>query len=340
MLQKNKLITGGVVALIIAVTGGVIFHNLKTNTPSNKMSNETVQVGGAAMFRNKDIVSNVVNAPNLSTLVAAVKAADLVTTLQSAGPFTVFGPDNNAFAKLPAGTVENLVKPENITTLQSILKYHVISGKYLTTDLKDGQLLKSVQGQDLRVTKSNGVIMINGSKVLTSDVLQSNGVAHVVDTVLLPEADTTDVGGAAMFRNKDIVSNVVNAPNLSTLVAAVKAADLVTTLQSAGPFTVFGPDNNAFAKLPAGTVENLVKPENITTLQSILKYHVISGKYSMENLIDGQILMTVNGSKITIKKLDGKIILIDAKGNMSTILTPNVYQSNGVAHVIDSVLMP
>ena len=348
MSQNNKLIAGGAIALVVAIIGGVIFHNMKgmdnnmTMTSEEKMKKEkeTVSVGGAMMYKDKDIVSNVVNAPNLTTLVTAVKAASLVETLQSAGPFTVFGPDNAAFAKLPAGTVETLLKPESKDTLANILKLHVVSGKFLSTDLKDGQMLKSVTGQDLRVSKSNGTVMINNAKISTADVLQSNGVAHVIDTVLLPEAETTQVGGAAMFRNKDIVSNVVNAPNLTTLIAAVKAADLVTTLQSAGPFTVFGPDNDAFAKLPAGTVDTLVKPENIATLKGILTYHVISGKFNTDSLMDGQVLTTVNGAKLTVSKSADKIMLKDTKGGMATIKTPNVYQSNGVAHVIDTVLMP
>ena len=353
--NKNKqavYLISGIATLVIIIFGvGYLMNSTKNDMANNskssmtveekmKKDSETVSVGGAMMYKNKDIVSNVVNAPNLTTLVTAVKAADLVTTLQSAGPFTVFGPDNDAFGKLPTGTVETLVKPENKATLQGILKYHVVSGKFMTADLKDGQILKSVQGQELKVSKSGSMVMINNAKISTADVVQSNGVAHVVDTVLLPEAETTTVGGAAMLRTKDIVSNVVNAPNLTTLVAAVKAADLVTTLQSAGPFTVFGPDNDAFGKLPAGTVETLVKPENKATLQGILKYHVVSGKFMTADLKDGQILTTVQGEKITVKKSGDKTMLMDAKRGMSNIITPDVYQSNGVAHIIDTVLMP
>ncbi len=357
MSEKNNkgLIIAGVVATLVIVVFGVIAFQNSTKKPEEKKSdsnssmsaedkmkkdNETVMVGGAMMYKNKDLISNVVNAPNLKTLVTAVKAADLVATLQTAGPFTVFGPDDSAFSKLPAGTVETLVKPENKTTLQNILKYHVVPGKYLSSDLKDGQMLKSVQGQDLKVTKSGSTVMINNAKVSTADVLQSNGVAHVIDTVLMPEADSTTVGGVAMMRAKNIVENVVNAPNLTTLVAAVKAGGLGDLLQTAGPFTVFGPDNNAFTKLPAGTIETLVKPENLATLQNILKYHVVSGKYSMADLKDGQMLITAQGEKLTIKKTADKTMIMDAKGGISTILTPDVYQSNGVAHVIDSVLMP
>lgn len=149
----------------------------------------------------------------------------------------------------------------------------------------------------------------------------------------------TRVWGAKMFSNKDIVSNVVNAPNLTTLVTAVKAAWLVATLQSEGPFTVFGPDNSAFAKLPSDTVATLLKPENKATLANILTYHVVSGRLTTNDLKDGQELATVQGGKLIVKKTNDKITLTDEKGNIATILTPNVLQKNGVAHVIDTVLM-
>jgi uncharacterized surface protein with fasciclin (FAS1) repeats len=166
------------------MNGGMMLKTSDSMMMNN--SEATVMVGGAAMYPSKDIVSNVSNASNLTTLVAAVKAADLVTTLQGPGPFTVFGPDNNAFAKLPAGTVETLVKPENKSKLTSILTYHVVPGIYKTSDLKDGQTLKTVNGQDLKVTVKDGKTMINGVMIETPDVLQSNGVAHVIDTVLIP----------------------------------------------------------------------------------------------------------------------------------------------------------
>lgn len=264
------------------------------------MAEKTVMVGGSAMYPSKDIVSNVVNASNLTTLVAAVKAADLVSTLQSEGPFTVFGPDNAAFDKLPEGTVATLVEPENKDMLVKILTYHVIAGKYDSSKLYDGQALTSVEGGKIRVQKTNGKIILTDEKggmstVVTADVFQKNGVAHVVDTVLMPaeEEKTVMVGGAAMYPSKDIVSNVVNANNLTTLVAAVQAAGLVATLQGDGPFTVFGPDNNAFAKLPAGTVDMLVKPENKAMLTKILTYHVVAGTYDSSDLFNGQTLTTV-----------------------------------------------
>ena len=147
-----------------------------------------VMVGGAMMLSSRDIVDNAVLANNVTTVVAAVKAAGLVDTLKSAGPFTVFAPTNDAFAKLPAGTVESLLTPEKKYDLSSILTYHVVAGRYKASDLYDGLKLKTVNGKDLMFTKDmNGNIMINGtSKILVRDVISTNGVTFAIDTVLLP----------------------------------------------------------------------------------------------------------------------------------------------------------
>ena len=156
-----------------------------------------------------------------------------------------------------------------------------------------------------------------------------------------------DVGGAPMYPNKTIVENAVNSPIHKTLVAAVKAAGLVDTLNGPGPFTVFAPTDDAFGKLPAGTVDNLIKPENKDTLVQILTYHVVPGKISSKQMMkmikkDGgkATLKTVQGEDLTATVSDGKIMLTDAKGGMATITTADVYQSNGVIDVIDAVLMP
>ena len=155
------------------------------------------------------------------------------------------------------------------------------------------------------------------------------------------------VGGAAMYPSKTIVENAVNSPIHTTLVAAVKAAGLVDTLNSPGPFTVFAPTNDAFAKLPAGTVDTLVKPENKATLTKILTYHVVPGKLSAKDIAAGietgggkYEMTTVEGGKLTATMSGKKIMLTDEKGGMATVTTGNVFQSNGVIHVIDTVLMP
>ncbi len=155
------------------------------------------------------------------------------------------------------------------------------------------------------------------------------------------------VGGAEMYANKNIVQNAMNSKDHTTLVAAVKAADLVATLQGKGPFTVFAPTNEAFAKLPAGTVETLVKPENKKKLSGILTYHVVSGQVTAEQLVEkikagsGKAeLKTVNGETLTAKMDGDSVELTDAKGGMSKVTIADVMQSNGVIHVVDTVLMP
>lgn len=158
---------------------------------------------------------------------------------------------------------------------------------------------------------------------------------------------TVEVGGAPMYPSKNIVENAVNSKDHTTLVAAVKAAGLVETLQGAGPFTVFAPTNAAFDMLPKGTVETLVKPENKATLTSILTYHVVAGKLGTKELNewikkgDGMAeLTTVSGGKLWVMKKDGKYMLKDEKGGMASISIENVFQSNGVIHVIDHVVLP
>jgi uncharacterized surface protein with fasciclin (FAS1) repeats len=156
-----------------------------------------------------------------------------------------------------------------------------------------------------------------------------------------------DVGGAAMYPAKNIVQNAVNSQDHTTLVAAVKAAGLVDTLEGPGPFTVFAPVNAAFDKLPAGTVDTLLKPENKEQLVKVLTYHVVAGRVSSKELIamikkgHGKAeLKTVEGGTLTASLNDGKVILTDEKGGMSTVTIADVYQSNGVIHVVDSVLLP
>lgn len=146
-----------------------------------------VVVGNAVMVRQRDIVDNAVRADNVTTVVAAVKAAGLVSTLKGEGPFTVFAPNNMAFEKLPKGTVEMLLMPENKAKLVDILTYHVVAGKYKMNDLKDGLSLTTVEGKKLMFTNVDGKLMINGSAMIeTSNVMSSNGITHVIDSVLMP----------------------------------------------------------------------------------------------------------------------------------------------------------
>lgn len=189
MNTRTKFVALGMVALSFAFSG---------NVAAQKMKEKTVMVGGAPMYPSKNIVENAVNSKDHTTLVAAVKAAGLVETLQSKGPFTVFAPTDAAFAKLPAGTVENLVKPENKEMLTKILTYHVLPGKYSSKQVLEAvkagngkAMMKTVEGEQLTFwTKGNDLYVTDAkgskAKITIADVNQSNGVIHVIDTVLLP----------------------------------------------------------------------------------------------------------------------------------------------------------
>ncbi len=167
------------------------------------------------------------------------------------------------------------------------------------------------------------------------------------DDMKMSNDKTVTVGGAPMYPSKNIIENAVNSKDHTTLVAAVKAAGLVETLEGAGPFTVFAPTNEAFDMLPKGTVETLLKPENKATLTKILTYHVVAGKLDakalMEKIKAGNgkaALQTVAGGKLWVSMKGPKIILTDEKGGMAVVTIKNVYQSNGVIHVVDHVVLP
>ena len=181
----------------------------------------------------------------------------------------------------------------------------------------------------------------------TIKLLLSMIAVAAIGTSAMAQEKSVMVGGAPMYPSKNIIENAVNSKDHTTLVTAVKAAGLVETLSGPGPFTVFAPTNKAFGKLPAGTVETLVKPENKATLSGILTYHVVAGKVSAADLVKKikagggkAMLTTVAGGNLTATLKGKKVMLTDAKGGMSTVTIADVNQSNGVIHVIDTVLMP
>jgi uncharacterized surface protein with fasciclin (FAS1) repeats len=280
----------------------------------------------------KDIVSTAIGAGSFETLVAAVKAAGLVETLQGDGPFTVFAPSDEAFAKLPAGTVENLLKPENKKQLIAILTYHVVPGKVMAAEAVKLTSAGTVNGQKLALSASDAGLSVDTAKVVSADIGCSNGVIHVIDSVILPKAE--EATAAAKEADKDIVATAIAAGSFKTLVAAVQAAELVDVLQQKGPYTVFAPTDEAFAKLPAGTVEELLKPENREELQAVLTYHVVPGKVLAADVLKLSDAATVNGTSLRISTDDDSVKVNEAK-----VLKTDIQCSNGVIHVIDSVLL-
>jgi uncharacterized surface protein with fasciclin (FAS1) repeats len=252
-----------------------------------------------------------------------VKAAGLVETLNGKGPFTVFAPTDAAFAKLPAGTLEMLLKPENKAKLAAILTYHVVPGSVKAADVVKLKYAGTVNGQRIDIKVDGAKVTVDGAAVTATDIACSNGVIHVIDSVILPVDGT-------------VVDVAVKNGSFNTLVAAIKAAGLVETLSGKGPFTILAPTDEAFAKLPPGTLEMLLKPENKKQLVDILTYHVVPGvaAYS-DSVAKMSEVPTVLGSPVAVKVVDGKVML-----NGATVVAADVEASNGVIHVIDAVLLP
>lgn len=270
----------------------------------------------------KSIVDTAVSAGNFNTLVTAVKAGGLVGALSGHDQLTVFAPTDEAFAKLDPALLQTLLKPENKGLLQTVLKYHVVAGRVNASTAYGLNEAKSLAGQRLNLNLRGDSPKINDSTIIATDIECTNGVIHVIDEVLIPSLDTIPVVAT-------------KAGTFNTLLAAAKAAGLADVLGSAGPFTVFAPSDDAFAKLPAGTVETLLQPENKQKLVDILKYHVIAGRvYDNDAVKAGQASTLLNRSVNIRFTAEGIMV------NKSKVIAKNVAASNGVIHVIDNVLLP
>ncbi len=266
-----------------------------------------------------DIVDTAVAAGQFETLVAAVQAAGLVDTLKGDGPFTVFAPTDAAFGKLPSGTVQSLLRPENRDTLTQILTYHVVPGKLMARDVVRMSGAVTVAGQKIDFATGEGVT-VDGANVVSADIETSNGVIHVIDSVIMPSSDS-------------IVDVAASAGTFNTLLAAAEAAGLASTLAEGGPFTVFAPTDEAFAKLPAGTVESLL--QNPQQLAEILKYHVVEGRAYAADAAKAGRVETLQGGEVVFSIDNGRLTVDGAN-----IVATDIDANNGVVHVIDTVILP
>ena len=256
-----------------------------------------------------------VSAGSFKTLVTAIKAAGLVDTLKGDGPFTVFAPTDEAFAKLPSGTLNDLLN--NKEQLKAVLLYHVVPGKVMAADVVKLSSAKTALGQELNIKSCSGV-HVNEATVVQADVKASNGVIHVIDSVLLPENDVIEVARAA--------------GSFKTLLTALEAADLTEALRGNGPFTVFAPTDEAFGDLPKGTVESLLN--DIPKLKSILTYHVVPGKAMVADVVQMDWAKTLQGQSVKVSTTGG------VKVDNARVLQTDILASNGVIHVIDTVILP
>jgi uncharacterized surface protein with fasciclin (FAS1) repeats len=269
----------------------------------------------------KNIVETALAAGDFGTLATALKAAGLVDALQGEGPFTVFAPTDAAFARIPKAQLAELLKPENKDTLSGILTYHVVPGRVMAADVMSIDSATALNGQRFDVRANDAGVTVAGCKVVKTDIQCTNGVIHVIDAVMMPAT-------------KDIVGTAVEAGSFKTLAAALKAAGLVEALQGEGPFTVFAPTDAAFAALPEGTVEMLLKPENKDKLVAILKYHVVKGRVFSDQLESGDV-KTLQGSPVAVELGRDTV-----KVGGATVKSADVQATNGVIHVIDKVLLP
>jgi transforming growth factor-beta-induced protein len=255
-----------------------------------------------------------------TTLVAALQAADLVETLSGDGPFTVFAPTDDAFAKLPAGTVDALLA--DIPALTDILLYHVVPGELLADDVVLLDKAETLLGENIMIKVQDGNVFINDSLVVITDIVADNGVIHVVDTVLQTPGKLGTLFDVAMADGR-----------FTTLVAAVQEAGLVEDVSGEGPFTVFAPTDDALAKLPAGTFDALLA--DIPTLIDILLYHAVPGEVLAEQVVTLNSAKTFNGKFLEIKVIDGNVFIND-----SQVIATDIMADNGVIHAIDTVLVP
>lgn len=269
-----------------------------------------------------DIVDTAVKAGKFNTLVAAVKAAGLVDTLKGKGPFTVFAPTDEAFGAIPKEALGGLLKPEAKGTLTGILTYHVVAGNVSANTAYGLNSATTVNGQRLNISRKGGRLVINDATVVITDIKCDNGTIHVIDKVLMPATD--GLPGVA-----------TKAGTFNTLLAAAKAAGLVDALAGKGPLTVFAPTDDAFRKLPEGTVASLLKPENKGQLAAILKYHVVSGRVFSDTAVAAGTAKTLQGQAISVRVTGDGIKINDSK-----VVAADIQATNGVIHVIDSVLMP
>ena len=327
----------GALLLIGAITMVLVACSSDEETTTDVVATTSPMPTQQPMEVTKTIVDIAVEDGRFETLVAALQAADLVSTLSGEGPFTVFAPTDDAFAALPDGVVAGLL--EDIPSLTEVLTYHVVSGTVLAETVVGLTSAATLQGEQVTIEVIDGSVKIDGATVVITDIIGSNGVIHVIDSVILPTEIAASLSSPEA--TKTIVDIAVEDGRFETLVAALQAADLVSTLSGEGPFTVFAPTDDAFAALPDGVVAGLL--EDIPSLTEVLTYHVVSGTVLAETLVGLTSAATLQGEEVTIEVIDPNRppltignVMIDG----ATVLITDIIGSNGVIHVIDAVILP
>jgi transforming growth factor-beta-induced protein len=321
--------------IAITVVDGSVFLNetVRVTATDIEASNGVIHVIDAVLLPPAEeaalltIAEIAAGDENFSTLVAALDAAGLVETFAGEGEFTVFAPTNDAFAALPEGTLETLLADPG-GQLTDILLYHVVEGAVPAETVVTLDSATTLLGEDVTIRVENGNVFLNDIvQVTATDIMASNGIIHVIDGVLLPPAEE-----AALLTIAEIAAG---DENFSTLVTALDAAGLVETLAGEGEYTVFAPTNDAFAALPEGLLDALLADPS-GQLTDILLYHVVEGAVPAETVVTLTSAMTLFGEEVTISIVGGTVFLND----VAQVIITDIMASNGIIHVIDSVLVP
>jgi transforming growth factor-beta-induced protein len=343
----------GAQVLTVAINGAVVKINAAQVIRADlDCSNGVVHVlNGVLVPSNfalppKDILTIAVATPELTTLVAAVTAANITAALAMPnGPYTVFAPTNSAFAKIPKATLDYLLAHPD--ELRPILFYHLTDRRIYADEIRNYQRERTLDGREIVfIVNSTGVFINDEAKVIAVNIDATNGVVHEIDTVLIPAAiaEGLEERVAAWSSEVDapavpnIVEIAVADPDLSTLVAALTKANLVSTLEGAGPFTVFAPTNEAFAQLPPGILKRLLA--NVTELTNVLLYHVLAGNVQANQIKNHESVPTAfAGHNMTFDIVgpNHNVIIIDFEARVTRA---DIEASNGVVHLIDRVLLP
>jgi uncharacterized surface protein with fasciclin (FAS1) repeats len=297
---------------------GVFINNAKVTVADIETDNGIVHVIDAVLLAPDSTIIDVVRNSSVHTVLETLlDQAEFSEPLEGYGPFTLFAPTDAAISALPAELIQQLLADPSL--LEDVLTYHLVGGQALSTDLSDGQIIKTFLDRNIKITINSDGVFINNAKVIIADIKTQNGVVHVLDAVLLPKTTVVDI--------------INNSEDHIILSSVLLLTGLDSALSEDGPFTVFAPTDQAFEAIPEAVLNDILADE--TLLTSILTYHAVGGKALSTDLSDGQEFTTLNGAKVKVTINAGGVFINDAKVTVADIIA-----DNGVVHVIDAILLP
>lgn len=330
--------------VLLSGCGGGVGPTTITTTATTAITTITIATTTAA-DEGQSIAELAELTENLSTLVTALSAANLTSVFEGTDEHTVFAPTNNAFANMDETLLGCLLAPVGKASLQEVLEYHVLEGSAMSANLTNNEELTTLEGQELNVSIAGKKVMVGNATIVQKDIMANNGVVHEIDAVLVPSkvSKRPPQCGTGTIAHTAAALNNPEAPELTTLVAALTAVDLVEAVNSTTGdlLTVFAPSDNAFAALPKGMLPCLLKPANKDALASILEFHVVPQYLLAAQIRNEKVDTLLKGNQLTfaVKQARGNWH-IDVNSIEATVIQADVFATNGVVHVIDTVLLP